>query len=1298
MAATKDMMDARMRQMQADVLLHEQYSSPGTSAVSFTTTTDPNSSVSSFTSGASSTLYVPTDEELEAYCRVLNCPGAVMAHGVFVLTDPDDEFRIRAVSQNAYMYFDAQACELLGTSLLDLFENTADIENAVTVEDLSLVNPLTVGVKNVEGKPSFMVNLILSRVDEGIVIDIEDLDVYENTFALHKRVINAINRMKACDSLEEMCQQVSQDFYDLTGYDRVKMYHFHEDHHGEVITEITNNKIPGGSLLGLHYPATDIPQRARDMMKATHTRLIPDIHKPDSPVRMEKGLSWSSVVMQSSHLRPPHSCHKEYLANMGVAGSLGVALVVKDTLWGMMIGHHMTGKTCSYQMRMAVHYLSQAFSLQLEHILDADAHRRHERSLQLHTQLCDIMYQQGQNPGLRVRGLIKGNPNLMELIPGVTGAAIYVGGHVSSVGDVPDEELLNKIILYVLEFWGFSQSVRTLISTDCLQDWDFDFDKCAAKCAGVVCVPITGEGMLLWFRPEVVSTIKWGGKQDGIYSKNNIMHPRASFEVFADSVKGRCVPWLRAELDAAEGIGSLTSDIINVGDAEDAYTILNRLKNQGIDTKSAKDQAATELIHLIDSVKSPIFGVDLSGVIVQWNIEVQKATGRTRDAVIGRPLWEVAAPAFHQGLRDAIRLVQSDSSEAKQTQIELLNLSSGLSSTKSGLNVTCLSATVKPRYNSAGVCDGALFVCQDTTNSRASSLWQQRLDDQVQLMSRQAQALQPNGMDATEENFSFYPDKEAALIGEGAFGKTYKMKSKMDGQIYAVKMINVARAERNGLPVVHLKREVQMLLKLAHDNIIRYYTCYMAKHSKYFCIVMELASGGTWSGIVDAVTQGKECEEQRVRSLTLQLCHGIKHIHSKKMLHRDMKPDNVLLTQEDDKQVVKVTDFGLACIVSASEDATRAGTLTYASPEKVSGKGYSGKDDMWAVGCMLSELLTGVTIVKRCGVGIFAFNQDLVDAAIAESRAKNKTFGDLVARLLHNDPNERPSAAELIQELTAQAKKTNTIDYQDLAEEYICTICSSLVLDAHTVCSEDHLFCRTCLEKWLENSNSCPQCRKASVHPKPLRLRVISNAVAKLASRVLTPEQMKERQQREKDEEAALHQKVVEADTTPISADSSLSLWRVAHGQTQYGSACTIFLHTGTQAVVEVFHANSWFRFRTAPGAQIQWCNPCGKVGASEFGSPSTVTLLEGGGGDPRRRGGVKLAADSDDFWVSKIKLQRLEIVNQDGDSLRLTHNGGFVWMSHPCTNAAVIWMPGDVDVRTATIEEAMQALTAASV
>lgn len=241
-----------------------------------------------------------------------------------------------------------------------------------------------------------MVNLIFHRQEGGLCIDIEELDPYENAFAFYQRVRQSIDLLQTCETAEKMFQQVSEEFFHMSVYDRVMMYKFHEDYHGEVMTEFCTENIKDDSWLGLHYPATDIPQRSRDQFKASSVRIIVNCRAPDSPILMAGDEAGDSVPMTMSSLRPAHSCHKEYLVNMGVTASIASAIIVKDQLWGLMIGHHMKPKFVSFQMRMACEFLVQAFSMALTNLLDTSAHARHERSLQLHSKLCDLMYQQGQ--------------------------------------------------------------------------------------------------------------------------------------------------------------------------------------------------------------------------------------------------------------------------------------------------------------------------------------------------------------------------------------------------------------------------------------------------------------------------------------------------------------------------------------------------------------------------------------------------------------------------------------------------------------------------------------------------------------------------------------------------------------------------------------------------------------------------------------------------------------------------------------------------------------------------------------
>jgi len=1304
MAGTeRDLQEARNRQLQADVLIHETYTSPNSTGASFVG--DPNSSSVSMGSGHA---YVPTIKEIEHYTRMLNNPGGVMPHGVFVLADEDNKLAIKGISQNSASFLGLEVPDLMGKSFVDYIDNPSAIEAALMMKDLALANPVTVGLIGADGNMRMLVNLILHRIpDLGLAIDIEELDPYENAFSFHQRVRQAIDRLSTCETLESMCQQVSEEFFQMSGYDRVMMYKFHEDHHGEVITEFCTENIKDDSFLGLHYPATDIPQRSRDQFRAVSVRIIVDATAPDAPVLLNEGDPSHTLPLTMSSLRPAHACHKEYLYNMGVTATIAVAIVVKDQLWGIMIAHHMMPKFVSFQMRMAIELLTQAFSMALTNLIDTAAHARHERSLQLHSKLCDKMYQQGSNPGLRIRGLIQSDPSIADLIPGVSGAVVYYRGKISSVGSVPPKEDLEAMIQLLVERWNSSSAGRQIFKTDCMEDLDVRFVNCASVCAGTLCVPISDEGILIWFRPELSTTIRWGGAATGqktiVMQKHGVMHPRASFEVYTDSVRGRCQQWLKWEVDAAEGIGHLANDCLRTADdANEGEALLNRMKDNETQAKSAADEAATELMHLMDSVKSPIFGVDNHGNITQWNKVAASATGHSRLSVVGKLLETLLNPTCLAKYKAAVGgAMKGDASRG--VYLEIFNQPTGTTVTQTGLDCTSVLANVSARYNSEGICVGVVLVGTDVTLAKASGIKQQRMGEQVEAATRKAGALQPNGFDATEDSFSFHPSKEEALLGEGAFGKTYTMRSSMDDQLYAVKMINVDKAERNGLPVENLKREVQMLLRLAHNNVIRYYTCYMHKKGRFFCIVMELATGGTWSSLVNKVATKGPIGEERISKLMLQLCEALQHIHSKKMIHRDMKPDNVLFTSEDE---VKITDFGLACMTSGHEAGARAGTLTYASPEKAGAKPYTNKDDMWAVGCMLSELLTGVSMVSRCGVGIFAFNQDLVNETVKACKVQSAKLGDLVGKLLDRDPNARPSAAEVMAMLQP-AKPSRQLRAQALDEmldEYSCAICQGLVLDAHTVCEEEHIFCRTCLEQWLVQQRNCPGCRKPAVSDKPTRLRVINNAVSKLAARALTAEQMEQRVEREREEAEELEKAmaqvtVAKEDTDPrtASGESGLLQWNYLEGKAQYGSLCTVFMHKDSGLIIEVFHQNGWFRFRTKAGEGVSWCNSCGNLGDSDFGAPGAVKDLEDGKGAELPATGALPVLESGDYWTSKVRQERLLMESADMETISLTQNGGFAWMSHASVKKAVVWIPGYEKAEVKTHEEAEAILVEAS-
>jgi len=485
---------------------------------------------------------MPTQAELETYAKILNNPGQIMPHGVFFLCNEADGLKILALSNNTEKLFGRPHDAILGTSLLGLFSERQRIETALTMRDLSIANPVTLTVAKLsEEDVRGTVNLILHRTEKGLLVDVEELDPAENSFSAHQRVRVAIDRLQQLDSVPAMCELVVEEVFHTTLYDRVMVYKFHEDMHGEVVAERMSDRLTD-SWLGLHYPATDLPQRIRDLFMLNHVRVIVDAKATSAEIVCSEGLEARAIDLSMSSLRSSHVCHLEYLANMGVRASIGLAVTVKEHLWGLVVCHSKTSRFASYQMRMACEFLAQAFAMRISNLLDVEHHQRHDASLQLHAKLCDLMYNQGHNPGLRARGLVAGRPNLTDLVSGVTGAAVCFAGRISSVGVVPDPDTLARIASIAQRRWASTSSSGQRPSTrvcDCLAALDPSLEAVSGRAAGALWVPISddNESLLMWFRPEVANTIRWGGNPNASVVKRDArLHPRTSFEIYTESV------------------------------------------------------------------------------------------------------------------------------------------------------------------------------------------------------------------------------------------------------------------------------------------------------------------------------------------------------------------------------------------------------------------------------------------------------------------------------------------------------------------------------------------------------------------------------------------------------------------------------------------------------------------------------------------------------------------------------------------------------------------------------------------
>ena len=205
-------------------------------------------------------------------------------------------------------------------------------------------------------------------------------------------------------------------------------------------------------------------------------------------------------------------------------------------------------------------------------------------------------------------------------------------------------------------------------------------------------------------------------------------------------------------------------------------------------------------------------------------------------------------------------------------------------------------------------------------------------------------------MEDLENKYHFKIIKE---IGSGAFGSVYKIQDKNDNKIYALKKIVLNKKDKEDLDSI--KNEAYLLKAIDDENVIKYIDSFFYDDSFYiiteFCSNLDLKSF-----INEHKKENKLINEQTIWTIILNLCNGIKKIHNNNMIHRDLKPGNIFIS---DNYKIKIGDFGISKILNETNYAqTYAGTLLYMAPEMINGDKYTNKVDIWALGCIIYELCT----------------------------------------------------------------------------------------------------------------------------------------------------------------------------------------------------------------------------------------------------------------------------------------------------------------------------------------------------
>ena len=275
-------------------------------------------------------------------------------------------------------------------------------------------------------------------------------------------------------------------------------------------------------------------------------------------------------------------------------------------------------------------------------------------------------------------------------------------------------------------------------------------------------------------------------------------------------------------------------------------------------------------------------------------------------------------------------------------------------------------------------------------------------------------------------------------LGEGSFGKAFLCKKESDGSLCVIKQILIEGMDQKEKDEV--LNESTILSKLDHPNIIKFYDVFESKKPKHMInIVTEYADGGDLSEKKKKKkNKNNNFTESEILDYFTQICLAIKHIHKKKIIHRDLKSGNIFLMKNG---FVKLGDFGIAKGFQKTMDKakTMVGTPYYLSPEILENKPYDSKSDIWALGVLLYEMMTfkmpfNANSLPMLSVKIMRGNY------IPPPTIYTKDLRELVAKCLTVDAKLRPTIDEILKMPLIQNRIRSFLDEVQYNKEFSKTI------------------------------------------------------------------------------------------------------------------------------------------------------------------------------------------------------------------------------------------------------------------
>jgi len=479
--------------------------------------------------------------------------NTIQDYGVLLVLDRNT-LTIEQLSENAGEMFSTPFKELAGKNVQDVVGEPAFNELQVCVGKGNGKYPTA---WELNGKRYFT---LVHVKEDMVILEIENrpAEGAESSFsALYQLLRNTVSKIESASDIHEVCTIAATELKRISGFDKIMIYAFDKDWNGNVLAEAMEPDME--AYLGFTFPASDIPKPAREMYRKNPYRFIPDrALKPVKLYPVINPITNTFLDMSECNLRGVAAVHVEYLKNMNVTASMSVRLIKDGELWGLIACHHKKARRIDSQLCTVLEFLSTVISsrinlLQHQKFLDLSA-----RLNSLYTHLIENIYQSKD----LIKSLLHEKPDVMELF-GAQGVVITYKGKTLSAGETPNANELEDLVL-----WLHLKQLRKVFYTDSLSgifDIASEYQHIAS---GILVIPIQSaqDEYIILFRKEFIRTTSWGGNPEEriFFDKDpKIYHPRHSFKLWQEHVKGFSKPWLNEEVMAAENLRSFIYELIN---------------------------------------------------------------------------------------------------------------------------------------------------------------------------------------------------------------------------------------------------------------------------------------------------------------------------------------------------------------------------------------------------------------------------------------------------------------------------------------------------------------------------------------------------------------------------------------------------------------------------------------------------------------------------------------------------------------------------------------------------------------